>query len=505
MSAKRPTQEQVARAADVLGLPLDEADLQEFTGMIGDTVETYYRPLDRMIDTGAEIRYPRVPGYRPGPEEDPLGAWYRKTEIQGAARGKLRGRSVVIKDNICIAGVPLMNGASVLEGYTPDEDATVVTRVLDAGGTIPGKANCEYFCYSGSSHTNAIVTTLNPYNHAYTTGGSSSGCAALVAAGEVDMAIGSDQGGSVREPSAFCGLYGLKPTFGLIPYTGALSIEMTLDHLGPMTRSTEDNALLLEVLAGPDGLDPRQGGAKVAPYRKALDQGVDGLRIGVVAEGFGHSDSEADVDAAVREAAARLGELGAEISDVSIPAHRDGMAIWTAIAVEGAYEQMLKGMGVGHNWRGRYNKSQLQAVAGWRGKSHMWSEIVKLAMLCAEVMRTDHYGRYYAKAQNLNLGLRSAYDAALDGYDLLLMPTTPIKGVKLPGEPRDRAEDMTPGFVPIANTAPLDCSGHPAMNVPCAMREGLPIGMMLIGKWWDEMTIYRASAAFERAFDWKSC
>lgn len=505
MTAKRPTRKQVSRAAEVLGLPLDDSDLDEFTAMIGDTVETYFRPLDKMADNPPEIRYPRVPGYRPGPEEDPLAAWYRKTEIKGAPRGKLKGRTVVIKDNICIAGVPLMNGASVLEGYTPDVDATVVTRVLDAGATIAGKANCEYFCYSGSSHTNAVATTLNPYNHDYTTGGSSSGCAALVAAGEVDMAIGSDQGGSVREPSAFCGLYGLKPTHGLVPYTGALSIEMSLDHLGPMTRTTEDNALLLEVLAGPDGLDPRQGGARVASYRKALDAGVEGLKIGVVREGFGHADSEDDVDTPVRAAAQRLAELGATVSEISVPMHLDGMAIWTAIAVEGAYEQMVKGFGVGHNWRGRYNTSQLEAVAGWRGKSHMWSEIVKLAMLCGEVMRTDHHGRYYAKAQNLSLQLRAAYDAALAECDLLLMPTTPVKGVKLPGEPRSREQDMTPGFVPIVNTGPFDCSGHPAMSVPCAMRDGLPIGMMLVGKWWDEMTIYRASAAFERAFDWKTC
>ena len=272
MTAKSPTREQVARAAEALGLSLDPSDLDEFTEMIRGTVETYYRPLDRLPDNLPPVKYPRTPGYFPTDDEDPLRAWYVKSTIEGRKRGKLRGKTVAIKDNICVAGLPMMNGASVLEGYVPEVDATVVTRTLDAGGTIVGKAHCEYFCYSGSSHTNAAKTTLNPLNPEYTPGGSSSGCAALLAAGEVDLAIGSDQGGSIREPAAFCGLVGMKPTWGLVPYTGAASIEMTLDHLGPMSRTVADNALYLEVLAGADGLDPRQYAPRTGRYTKALDR-----------------------------------------------------------------------------------------------------------------------------------------------------------------------------------------------------------------------------------------
>ena len=504
MSAKRPTRAQIRQAANTLGLSLDEPDVEEFTEMVGQTVETYYRALDRMPHHLPEVKYPRSPGYRPSREEDPLSAWYVKTTIEGAKRGKLRGKTVAIKDNISVAGVPMMNGASVLEGYTPDIDATIVTRILDAGGTIMGKAHCEYFCYSGSSHTNAVATTLNPYNHDYTPGGSSSGCAALVASGEVDLGIGSDQGGSVREPSAFCGLYGMKPTWGLVPYTGALSIEMTLDHLGPMTRTTADNALFLEVLAGADGLDPRQYAPKTARYTQALGAGVKGMKIGILGEGFGHEVSDPRVDKCVREAATVFADLGAEVSEVSVPMHRDGLAIWVPIGVEGAYEQVLKGYGQGHNWKGLYTPSHIEAVAGWQGKSNMFSEIFKLGMLCAEHMRSVHNGRYYAKAQNLSRKLKDAYDAALDKVDLLLMPTSPIHAVKLPPEIRTRAEDMTPGFAPIPNTAPIDCTGHPSMNVPCGMLDGLPVGMMLTGKHFDEMTVYRASDAFEAATDWKS-
>lgn len=504
MSAKRPTRLQIREAAITLGLSLDDSDVEEFTQMIGDTVEKYYRALDRMPHHLPEVKYPRSPGYRPSREEDPLSAWYIKTTIEGAKRGKLKGKTVAIKDNICVAGVPLMNGASALEGYTPELDATVVTRILDAGGTILGKAHCEYFCFSGSSHTNAVATTLNPYDHEYTTGGSSSGCAALTASGEVDLAIGSDQGGSVREPSAFCGLYGMKPTWGLVPYTGALSIEMTLDHLGPITRTTADNALFLEVLAGADGLDPRQYAPKTARYTQALGAGVKGMKIGLLTEGFGHEESDPRVDTCVREAAKVFSGLGAEVTQVSVPMHRDGMPIWVAIAVEGAYEQILKGLGLGHNWKGLYTPSLLEAVAGWQVKSNMFSEIFKLSMLCAEHIRTAHNGRYYAKAQNLSRKLRDAYDGALADVDLLLMPTSPIHAVKLPPPNPTREEDMTPGFTPIPNMAPIDCTGHPSMSVPCGMLDGLPVGMMLTARHFDEMTIYRASDAFESAVNWKS-
>lgn len=506
MTAKSPTREQVAQAADALGLSLDPSDLEEFTEMIRGTVETYYRPLDRLPDNLPPVKYPRTPGYFPGDDEDPLGAWYVKSTIEGRKRGKLNGKTVAIKDNICVAGLPMMNGASVLEGYVPEVDATVVTRTLDAGGTILGKAHCEYFCYSGSSHTNAAKTTLNPLNPEYTTGGSSSGCAALLAAGEVDLAIGSDQGGSIREPASFCGLVGMKPTWGLVPYTGAASIEMTLDHLGPMSRSVADNALYLEVLAGADGLDPRQYAPRVGLYTKALDQPVDGLRIGVMREGFGFAHSEADVDDAVRSAAGAFARLGATVAEISVPAHRKlGMPVWVPIAVEGAYEQILKGLGNGHNWKGAYIPSLLERLNGWQSKSHMFSEIFKLGMLCAEHMRTAHYGRYYAKAQNLSRLLRAAYDTALEEVDVLLTPTSPIKGSRLPPENPSRAEDMVPHFSPITNTAPVDCTGHPSISIPCAMRDGLPVGMMLTGRHFDEMTLYRVAHAFERTVDWKSC
>ena len=440
---------------------------------------------------------------RPEGEENKYNAWYVKTTVKGAPAGKLAGKTVVLKDNVCLAGVPMMNGASTLEGYTPDIDATIVTRILDAGGTIVGKAHCEYYCFSGGSHTNAAGPVHNPHKHGYSAGGSSSGSAALLVAGEVDMAIGGDQGGSIRMPSAYCGVCGMKPTHGLVPYTGIMPIEITLDHTGPMTNNVADNALLLEVLAGEDGLDPRQYNVKTDAYTKALGGGAKGLKIGVVKEGFGHPNSERDVDAKVKQAASTLRDLGATVSEISVPMHAVGLAIWSPIALEGATELMMRGNGMGTNWRGLYTTSLLDAHSQWKHRADELSETLKISMLIGHYFIKHHRGHFYAKAQNLSRKLRAAYDAALSKHDLLLMPTVPLKATPLPPADAPRELYIQRAFEMLANTAPFDATGHPAMNIPCGMSDGLPTGLMMIGRHYGESTIYRAAAAFEKAGDWK--
>src|SRR5438132_8261081 len=301
-------------------MTLSDDDIKFFLETMGGSVAAYHA-IEAMADPMPPVKYPRTPGYRPEGAENKFNAWYYKSEVQGAPSGKLRGKKIALKDNVCLAGVPMMNGASTLEGYTPDTDATIVTRILDAGGTIVGKTHCEYFCFSGGSHTCAAGAVHNPHKMGYSSGGSSSGSAVVVATGEADMAIGGDQGGSIRIPAAFSGIYGMKGTYGLVPYTGVMPIESTIDHTGPMTNNVRDNALLLEVLAGADGLDPRQGALKVAKYTDELGGGVRGLRIGVVKEGFGHPSSEADVDAKVKAGADLFRKLGATVEEISIPMH----------------------------------------------------------------------------------------------------------------------------------------------------------------------------------------
>ena len=500
---KIPTLEQLREVAVELGLTFPDADLAAHREALVPSFAAY-NSLDRMPDELPPVTYPRLPGRRPTPEENRYGAWYVKSEIEGAAAGKLNGKTIALKDNICLAGVPMMNGASTMEGYVPDVDATVVTRILDAGGTIAGKTVCEYFCFSGGSHTSASGPVHNPHRIGYSAGGSSSGSGVVVALGEADMALGGDQGGSIRIPASFCGIYGLKPTHGLVPYTGIMPIELTLDHTGPMTATVEDNALLLEVLAGPDGLDPRQSGAPSKPYREALAGGAAGLKIAVVEEGFGHPQSLPQVDAIVHEAAGRFRALGAAVDTVSIPMHRLGSAIWLPVAAEGATMQMMLGNGFGFNWQGLYVTSMLDFHSAWRTRADELSDSLKNTMLLGHYMVTRYRGHYYAKAQNVVRRLRRAYDEVLGRYDLLLMPTLPIVATPLPEANAPVGEILQRAFEMLANTVQFDCTHHPAMSLPCGMVDGLPVGMMLAAKAFDEETIYRAAAAFERGVDWKT-
>ena len=343
MPVKLPTLEELARIAESYALRLTEEELASFQGMMGGMLASYAH-IDELTEPTLPVRYPRTPGYRPQPEANPLGAWYWRTEITGASSGPLKGKTLAIKDNVCVAGVPMMNGSSVLEGYVPDIDATVVTRILDAGGTILGKAVCENFCFDGGSHTSDTGPVRNPHNPSHMAGGSSSGSAVLVATGEVDMAIGGDQGGSIRMPSGWSGIYGLKPTYGLVPYTGMCSIDQTVDHTGPMARTVRDVALLLEVIAGPDDIDHRQRANQLSEdYTQALSENVRGLRLGIVQEGFGWEGlSEPDVDASVKEAAHAYERLGATVKTVSIPWHRDGGDLLFAIYAEGILMWLAK-------------------------------------------------------------------------------------------------------------------------------------------------------------------
>ena len=502
MTVQRPTLSQMKAIVAELGMNMSDARVQEFLDVMQGTLDAY-DVVDSLPDYLPPVLYPRTAGHRPTPEENPMNAWYVKTEITGAPRGPLLGKTVAIKDNVCVAGVPMMNGAATLKGYTPDVDATVVSRLLEAGATIKGKAHCEYFCLSGGSHTNATGPVHNPHKHGYSAGGSSSGSGALVGAGLVDMAIGGDQGGSIRMPSSFCGCYGMKPTHGLVPYSGAMPIETTIDHLGPMTQNVADNALMLEVLAGADGMDPRQYDVKTDKYTAAVTRGVSGLRIGVVKEGFGHTGGEADVDDAVRRAADTFRRMGAAVDDISIPWHLHGPAIWTPIALEGLTQQMMLGNGFGTGWEGLYTTSLLEYHANWTARADELSDTLKISMLIGKYHLKHTRGRYYAKAQNLSRQLREEYNKVFASYDLLLMPTTPMKATPLP--PADATLELwcQRAFEMLPNTAPFDVTGHPAMSVPCGMSDGLPIGLQIVGRRYEESTIYRAAGAFEQAGDWR--
>ena len=499
MPIQAPNPEQVLSIASSFGMELTHDDAVSFARLMAGVKPSYDR-LDALLEPTLPVKYPRGPGYRPDPAENRYNAWTVRTEIKGAPGGALAGKRIAIKDNVCVAGMPMMNGSRVLESYVPEVDATVVTRILDAGGTIIGKTVCEDLCFSGGSHTSKPLPVLNPHKPTHSAGGSSSGSAAVIAAGEADMALGGDQGGSIRMPACWCGIYGLKPTHGLVPYTGVFPIELTLDHCGPMAANVEDLAALLAIIAGPDGLDPRQGHAETQDYLAASKQGGDGLRIALVNEGFGRPESEGVVDDVVRDATKSFKKLGAKVDEVSIPMHIDGYHIWNGIIIEGSTELMIKGNGFGSNWDGYYTTSLLDAYArGWRSRPNDMSETVKLVLFVGEYMKRYYHGRYYAKAQNLRRSLREAYDRVLAEHDILVMPTIPFRATAIPPPNCSREEYIGRALDMVTNTAPFDASGHPAINVPCGTVDDLPIGMMLIGRRYDEATVLRAAAAHQNS------
>jgi amidase len=503
MKFRQPTVDDMRSVGAELGLTLSEEDARTIHRLAGPLLYSY-EFLESSPNAFPEVKYPKRTHDVPKAEDNPHNGWSIRTSIKGAPSGPLAGRTVAIKDVIFVGGLPCGNGSSILEGFVPDFDASVVTRVLDAGAEIIGKAACEYFCVSGGSSTASTGVVQNPHKAGYSTGGSSSGCGALVAAGAVDMAVGSDQAGSVRAPASWSGIYGMKPTFGVVPFTGAFSQETCIDHLGPMTSNVADNALLLEVLAGHDGYDGRQQQLVLHKYTAALGGSVKGMTIGIVREGFGQAVSEHDVDACVRAAAAQFAKMGANVVEVSIPEHTTGIAIWAGIILDGLRETMKLG-GLGGNYRGLYSTALFDRLEHWEARLAETPANVQILTMLGQYLER-YRGRFYVKAKNLSFRLRAAYDDALSHCDVLLMPTTQRKAQPVPKEIRGLGIEDVFGLtlVNIENTCQFDVTGHPAMSIPCGLREDLPIGMMLIAKHYDEPAIYRAAHAFEQSKNWQA-
>lgn len=497
MPVPKPDVDRLAQLSEHYAFGLSREDLEAFRPAVEGTFLSS-EAVERLYAASA----PEPPQRHWEPGAHPLGAWYVTTDLrdEAAADGPLAGRRVAVKDNTAVAGVPMMNGSATVEGFVPRRDATVVERMLAAGATIAGKAVCEDLCFSGGSFTSQPGPVRNPWDPSRQTGGSSSGSAALVAGGDVDLAVGGDQGGSIRIPSSFCGIVGHKPTHGLVPYTGAFPIEQTIDHLGPMARTVGDVALMLSVLAGPDGLDPRQpADLEPADYVAAISGPATGLRVGVVAEGFGTPVSDMAVDAAVRASIDVLAAAGLVAEEVSVPWHTDALHVWNVIATEGAASQMIDSNGYGLNWQGLYDPELMAHYArGRRERGAELSQTVKLVGLSGRHTFEVGGGAYYAMARNLVPAVRAAYDDALTRYDVLVMPTLPYTARPLPPADAPLEVYLDNALTMIGNTAPFDVTGHPACSVPTELVDGLPAGLMIVGKRFDDATVLRVAAAYER-------
>lgn len=492
-----PSLDELRADAQAVGFNLSDTELKAVQSYVGDFQKAADR-IAKAVPPAPAPKYGPRQSSRPASSENPLGAWYVTTSIKGAANGPLAGKRIAIKDNICVAGLPMMNGSKVLEGFVPNTDATVVSRLLDAGAEITGKSVCESFCMSFGSHTGDTGFVLNPHDHTRTTGGSSSGSAALVASNAVDMAVGCDEGGSIRVPSAFCGIVGLKPTWGLVPFTGIFQLEITIDHVGPMAHTVHDCALMLETMAGPDGLDPRQNASlQRQPYTNLMKAGGKGLRIGILQEGFGLPDGEKDVDALVLDAAHRFERAGAVVSTVSVKEHTT-LALDCLNIVSSAMAPAARDS-VGMNWKGRYPLDMAEFYVKHRDeRAALFPPEVKLWLVLERMLDRTGDGLHYARAREVGRAVSAAYDEALNHVDVLVMPTVATRPPKLPPTNVDFLTSLKLSDGAALNTPQFDLTGHPGLNVPCGKLDGLPIGMMIVGRLGDDATVLRAGYAFEQ-------
>lgn len=507
----RPSAERIADLGAALGLSLNEQELSDYQTILEGTfnaLEAIHEFPQPSFGPDERTYSDRPPGWRPAATDNPSNVWITKCRVEGASEGPLAGKEIGLKDNIALAGYELTCGSRVLEGFIPQIDATVVSRLLDAGATITGKVNMEAMAFSGTGDTSDFGPVTNPHDDDYLAGGSSSGSGAAPALGEVDIAIGGDQAGSIRIPSAWCGIVGLKPTRGLVPYTGIVPLEISLDHVGPMAQSVDDVARTLRAIAGEDvydglRMDPRQPrGVEADDYTDALGVEVDGLSIGVLEEGFGWEFSHPEVDGAVRDAIGVLEDLGIESASVSMELHRASLLIADALFLHGAY-RLLRESGTGTNHPGWQWPGLVELLGkSTAARTDDLPPTIKRLLLAGKHLFDQNNLSYYVRGRNLALEAERRYNQLLAEHDVLALPTMAFPPYEF-NDNLDRVEQMDREPPIIANTCLFDFTGHPAITVPCGKAESLPVGLMLVGEHFDESTLLSIAHAFESAVDWQ--
>ncbi|KAB1194731.1 Asp-tRNA(Asn)/Glu-tRNA(Gln) amidotransferase subunit GatA [Haloferax sp. MBLA0076] len=420
-----------------------------------------------------------------------LNAFITKETVESDEDGPLSEKTIAVKDNISTKGLRTTCGSAMLEDYVPPYDATVVELLKDAGATIVGKANMDEFGMGTTTETSAFGPTKNPVDESRVPGGSSGGSAAAVAAGEADLALGSDTGGSIRCPAAFCGVVGIKPTYGLVSRYGLVAYANSLEQIGPIAPTVEDAAGLLDVIAGPDERDgtTHDEGAD-SDYASAADGDVDGLTIGVPTELVDGADE--GVEEAFWAALDELEAQGAEYREVSMPSVEKAVAAYYVIAMSEASSNLARFDGVRYGKSGGYEGNWNDAFARAREEG-FGPEVKRRILLGTYALSAGYHDKYYAKAQDARAWVKQDFDAAFEDVDVLASPTMPVPPFKL-GESLDDPLQM---YLADANTVPVNLANLPAISVPAGETDGLPVGLQLIGKKFDEETIIRAASAVE--------
>ena len=410
----------------------------------------------------------------------------------GKDPGPLAGVPVALKDNLCTTGVPTTCSSKILEGWRPPYDATVVERLAAAGAIAIGKTNLDEFAMGSSTENSAFGPSKNPHDPTKVPGGSSGGSAVAVAAGFAALGLGSDTGGSIRQPAALCGVVGMKPTYGRVSRFGLVAFASSLDQIGPFAATVADAAALYDVIAGHDARDSTSIPEPSPPTVAALDQGIDGLRVGLVTELCQAEGMAADVTARVQAAADALGNAGAKVDEVSVAAAIYGLSAYYLIAPAEASSNLARYDGVRYGLRvDAPTTGEMYDATRTEG---FGAEVERRIMLGTYALSAGYYDAFYGKAQKVRTLIIRDFDAAYERFDVLLSPTSPTTAFTIGAK-----ADPLAMYLNDVCTIPSNLAGHPAMSVPFGVGDdGLPVGVQVMAPALDEVTMFRVAAALER-------
>ncbi len=413
----------------------------------------------------------------------------------GEPLGPLAGLPLAIKDNLCTRGVRTTCSSRMLQDFVPPYESTVTDRLWKAGAVLIGKTNLDEFAMGGSTETSAFGPTCNPWNAGHVPGGSSGGSAAAVAAGECIASLGSDTGGSIRQPASFCGVVGLKPTYGRVSRWGLVAFASSLDQVGPFANNVADAAELLQVIAGPDPLDSTCLKAPVPDYSATLNQSIKGMKVGLIRECFEAEGLDSEVKTSVLAAATQLEQLGAELVELSCPRFTDGIATYYVIAPSEASANLARYDGVKYGFRAEDAESLAAMTARSRAEG-FGEEVQRRILIGTYALSAGYVDAYYKKAQQVRTLIRRDFDAAFQSADVLLTPTAPSTAFKA-GAHADNPLSM---YLADLLTIPVNLAGLPAISVPCGFSSaGLPIGVQLIGNVLDEGRLLQVAHHYEQS------
>lgn len=416
-------------------------------------------------------------------------------QIPFEERGPLFGMPIGVKDNIVTEGLETTCASKILEGFMPIYDATIVKKLRDAGMITVGKLNMDEFAMGSSNENSAYKTTKNPWNLSHVPGGSSGASAAAVAAGEVPFSLGSDTGGSIRQPAAYCGVVGMKPTYGRVSRFGLVAFASSLDQIGPITRNVKDNALLLEAISGVDEMDSTSADVPVPNYAAALDGNIKGLKIAVPKEFLGEGVGEA-AKQSVLGALEVLKGLGATVEEVSLPHSKYALAAYYILSSSEASSNLSRFDGIRYGYRSESAKNLLELYKQSRAEG-FGDEVKRRIMLGTYSLSAGTYDAYYKKAQQARTLIKADYDKVFENYDVIIGPTAPTPAFAIGAN----IEDPMTMYANDILTIPINLAGVPAISVPCGFENGLPLGLQIIGKHFDEETLYRVAYAYEQQTD----